>query len=111
MKICVFCMKDVSEEKGVCCGTYKGVEQKPELGEVIENYSYGNAGGTNINIHFACEWDEYGESEPCGAINLGVDVWMERGDRTAYSDPSILYGSYKCAECEHVYDYRVDIVK
>ena len=107
MKICVFCMKDVAESVGVCCGTYKGVEQKPALGEVIENYTY--IGG--INISFACEWDEYGESEPCGAINLDVNVDLERGDRTAYSDPSILYGSYTCAECDHTYDYRVDLVK
>ena len=107
MKICVFCMNDVAERNGSCCGTYKGIMDKPEPGELIVNYYY----TTGQNVSFSCEWDNYGETEPCGAINLDVNIDLERGDRTAYSDPNILYGDYKCSECGHEYGYRLDIVR
>jgi len=74
-----------------------------DIGEVTLNYIY--AGGHNIT--FVCDGEP--EGELCGVVNENVDVDLERGTATAYSDYNTLYGRYECEVCGHEHDYQVSL--
>ena len=105
MFICVFCMHEVADEDSVCCGTYKGITEVPDDGKPSVNYNYPNG----KNITYLCTALVSDEGDECNAPNIGVDVDLERGDRTAYSDPTVLYGTHKCETCGHARDFEFSL--
>jgi hypothetical protein len=77
-----------------------------ELGDVVLNYMYVQG----HNLSFRCGAVEDLSAEPCGAVNVDVNVDLEQGDSSVgMGQDDVLYGVYTCDTCDHEYHYEVSL--